>query len=221
MTTLLSYLKTYTMNQPENEWWKLLLTYPGWDDIESLYTSKRVIYPKKQDVFKCFELCPYHKTRVILLGQDPYINGEAMGLCFSVPSNTTIPPSLRNIFKELDSDIQVKRTNTDLTNWGEQGILLLNTSLTVFSGDSNSHKNSWKPFTTWLFHTIFKSWQKKLLIVMWGKDAQSHKIDNKDIDYIQSAHPSPFSANRGFFGSKPFSKINQWLTTHYQTTISF
>ena len=215
-------LEEYATTQPDNEWWEILLGYPGWEEIErNVYSSKKVVYPEKENVFKCFEICPFHKTNVILLGQDPYINGEAMGMCFSVPTHIKIPPSLRNIFKELDSDLQIKRENTDLTDWGKQGILLLNTSLTVFSGNSNSHSDYWAPFTEWLFEKILNSWQKPLLIVMWGKEAQSYKVKNTRVEYIQSAHPSPFAAHRGFFGSKPFSKINEWLQKNYSYHIQF
>lgn len=216
-------LEKYLSLQPDNEWWPLLLCYPDWEKIEKdIYSNpKKIVYPSIENVFKCFEICPFDQTKVILLGQDPYINGEAMGLCFSVPTNIQIPPSLRNIFKELNTDLGIERKNTDLTDWGKQGILMLNTALTVYASNSNSHSEYWVPFTEWLFDKIITSWQKKLLIVMWGKEAQSYKVKNPRVSYIESAHPSPLAAYRGFFGSKPFSKINNWLKENYSTSINF
>ena len=244
-------LKDYQSKQPENKWWTILLSYPDWKQLDTYFlkfmepykdedandltlnTSYLIRYfPPKDSIFKCFEICPFDKTKIILVGQDPYIHeGEAMGMCFSVPNTChPVPPSLKNIFKEMESDIDIKRTETNLMDWAEQGILLLNASLTVLSGKSNSHKKIWLPFIQWFYHIALSEilWpeNKPLLLILWGKDAQYWKtiiqnpIDEskkRNIQWIESVHPSPLSAYRGFFGSKPFSKIQNWLTINYPT----
>jgi uracil-DNA glycosylase len=230
-------LETKQKEQEDNGWWKVLLDYPDWETLEKAFMeymepyrdpdteSEYIIpfYPPLQSVFHCFEICPLEKTHIILMGQDPYIHeGEAMGLCFSVPSSCKqMPPSLRNMFKELKMDLGVDRTDMNLTDWGRQGILMINATLTVLAGKSNSHKSIWLPFTKWLFEEkIPNLWKgKSLLMVLWGKDAQMWK--RKEFDSIESVHPSPLSASRGFFGSKPYSKIQIWLTKHGYKDIVF
>lgn len=178
----------------------------------SIYTHEEVsIYPLKENVFKAFELTSPEEVKVVLLGQDPYhIPGQAQGLAFSLPDNAPTQPSMRNILKELESDIGESRHSQDLTSWGEQGVLLLNASLTVKEGQPNSMAKDWEQVTKWFIKAI-DNLPQPIVFILWGKNAQSFMlmISNKDIIY--SAHPSPFSASRGFFGSKPFSKTNELL----------
>lgn len=178
----------------------------------SIYTHEEVsIYPLKENVFKAFELTSPEEVKVVLLGQDPYHTpGQAQGLAFSLPDNAPTQPSMRNILKELESDIGESRHSQDLTSWGEQGVLLLNASLTVKEGQPNSMTKDWEQVTKWFIKAI-DNLPQPIVFILWGKNAQSFMlmISNKDIIY--SAHPSPFSASRGFFGSKPFSKTNELL----------
>ena len=176
--------------------------------------TKKTIFPSKEDLFKAFKLTEFDKIKVVIIGQDPYHGeGEAMGLCFSVRKGITMPPSLRNIFKELEDDLGIKRTNTDLTDWANQGIFLLNTVLTVEKDKANSHKDiGWQEFTDFVIKEINDK-KDNVIFVLWGGQAQKKKslITNKSHYIIESAHPSPLSVYRGFFGSKPFSKINNYL----------
>ena len=171
-----------------------------------------LIFPPKNLIYNCFNFFNFEDTKIVILGQDPYINvGEAMGLCFSVPNECKMPPSLRNIFKEIKNDIGIENKNKDLTSWAKQGILLLNTSLTVRQYNSNSHKKVWKKYTDKIINYISKN-HDHIIFVLWGRDAQSKKkFINDKHTILESAHPSPFSANRGFFGNKHFSKINELL----------
>lgn len=175
-----------------------------------------LIFPPQELVFNCFKFFPLDKTKVVLLGQDPYINvGEAMGLCFSVPNDCKMPPSLRNIYKEIESDLEIKMdfTKKDLTKWAAQGILLLNTALTVIQKNSNIHSKLWQNYTDNIISYISQNGPDGIVFVLWGRNAQSKKkfIDNTKHHIIEGVHPSPLSASRGFFGSKPFSKINELL----------
>ena len=176
--------------------------------------TKKTIFPSKEDLFKAFKLTEFNKIKVVIIGQDPYHGeNEAMGLCFSVRKGITMPPSLRNIFKELEDDLGIKRTNTDLTDWANQGIFLLNTVLTVEKDKANSHKDiGWQEFTDFVIKEINDK-KDNVIFVLWGGQAQKKKslITNKSHYIIESAHPSPLSVYRGFFGSKPFSKINNYL----------
>ena len=176
--------------------------------------TKKIIFPSKEDLFKAFKLTEFDKIKVVIIGQDPYHGeNEAMGLCFSVRKGITMPPSLRNIFKELEDDLGIKRTDTDLTDWANQGIFLLNTVLTVEKDKANSHKDiGWQEFTDFVIKEINDK-KDNVIFVLWGGQAQKKKslITNKSHYIIESAHPSPLSVYRGFFGSKPFSKINNYL----------
>lgn len=176
--------------------------------------TKKIIFPSKEDLFKAFKLTEFDKIKVVIIGQDPYHGeNEAMGLCFSVRKGITMPPSLRNIFKELEDDLGIKRINTDLTDWANQGIFLLNTVLTVEKDKANSHKDiGWQEFTDFVIKEINDK-KDNVIFVLWGGQAQKKKslITNKSHYIIESAHPSPLSVYRGFFGSKPFSKINNYL----------
>ncbi|MCR8556031.1 uracil-DNA glycosylase [Mucilaginibacter sp. BJC16-A38] len=173
-------------------------------------------YPKNADIFNAFNKTPLDKLEVVILGQDPY-HGEnqAHGLSFSVQKGITIPPSLRNIYKELSTDIPgfIIPNHGDLTEWAEQGVLLLNASLTVRAGTPNSHqKYGWETFTDTVIKKISDE-KKGIVFILWGAFAQAKAelIDQKKHHIIKSPHPSPFSADRGFFGSKPFSKTNEIL----------
>lgn len=180
-----------------------------------IYAHEEVpIYPLKENVFKAFELTSPDEVKVVLLGQDPYHTpGQAQGLAFSLPDNAPTQPSMRNILKELESDLGESRHSQDLTSWGEQGVLLLNASLTVKEGQPNSMAKDWEQVTRWFIEAI-NNLPQPIVFILWGKSAKSFMpmIEHKDI--IHSAHPSPFSASRGFFGSKPFSKTNELLEKH-------
>lgn len=182
-------------------------------------------YPPAELRYRALELLAPTEVSVVILGQDPYHGaGEAHGLAFSVLDGTKIPPSLRNIFRELAEDINVSSRQTDLTRWAKQGVLLLNTSLTVLPDTPGSHANiGWKPVTDALIAALGRS-GRPIAFVLWGKHAQGKRElipDNGLHLLIESAHPSPFSAHRGFFGSRPFSRINQWLLAHGKSTIDW
>lgn len=172
------------------------------------------VYPPQEQIFSAFDKTPLDQVRVVILGQDPYHEAnQANGLAFSVNAGTKMPPSLRNIFKEIKADLGGElRTNTDLSDWAEQGVLLLNTSLTVIEGQANSMARLWEPFTDAIIQLLNKQ-EYPIVFVLWGNNARKKKsiIDVSRHYVIESAHPSPLSANRGFFGSKPFSKTNQIL----------
>lgn len=173
------------------------------------------VFPPAQDVYAAFELTPFESTKVVVLGQDPYHGlGQAHGLSFSVRGNTPIPPSLRNIFQELFTDVAIQREqNGDLTGWARQGVLLLNTTLTVREGEPGSHKNrGWEHITDTVMSALNEK-PTRVVFVLWGAHARNKKtlITQAHHVVIESAHPSPLSAHRGFFGSKPFSQINSAL----------
>jgi uracil-DNA glycosylase len=174
------------------------------------------IFPKGNDIFNAFWKTPFSNLKVVILGQDPY-HGEnqAHGLSFSVQKGIGIPPSLRNIYKELQTDIPgfITPNHGDLTEWAEQGVLLLNASLTVRAGTPGSHqKKGWEEFTDRVIKTISDK-KEGIIFILWGAFAQakSELIDQTKHHIIKSPHPSPFSADRGFFGSRPFSKTNEIL----------
>ncbi|TCS83180.1 uracil-DNA glycosylase [Tepidibacillus fermentans] len=173
------------------------------------------IYPDMYDIFNALHYTPYSETKVVILGQDPYHGqGQAHGLSFSVKPGIAIPPSLQNIFKELQQDLGCTIPNNGyLVKWAKQGVLLLNTVLTVREGEPNSHKGmGWETFTDQVISTLNQR-EKPVVFILWGKHAQEKKqlITSPHHYIIQSPHPSPFSANRGFFGSRPFSKANGFL----------
>lgn len=176
---------------------------------------ERTVFPPVQDVYAALELTSFESTKVVVLGQDPYHGtGQAHGLSFSVRGNTPIPPSLRNIFQELFSDVSIQRgQNGDLTGWAHQGVLLLNTTLTVREGEPGSHKDrGWEHITDAVIHALNDK-PTRVVFVLWGAHARKNKtlITRTHHVVIESAHPSPLSAHRGFFGSKPFSRINSAL----------
>ena len=175
----------------------------------------KVIYPNMYDIYNSLHYTSYNDTKVVILGQDPYHGpGQAHGLSFSVKPGVEPPPSLMNIFKELKSDLGCYIPNNGhLYHWAEQGVLLLNTVLTVREGSPNSHKGmGWESFTDKVI-TLLNEREKPLVFILWGKNAQEKQklITSKNHYIIQSPHPSPLSASRGFFGSKPFSRANQFL----------
>ena len=176
-----------------------------------------VVYPDMYDLYNCFKYTPFKDLRVVLLGQDPYHNvGQAHGLCFSVQEGIKNPPSLDNIFKELKNDIGCDLPkNGTLTKWAKEGVLLMNTSLSVREHQANSHsKCGWAWFTDSVIKLISEQ-KEHVVFILWGGNARSKKglIDKSKHFIIESAHPSPLSAYNGFFGSKPFSKTNEYLTS--------
>lgn len=175
----------------------------------------RKIYPSQSDIFNALNITPYKDVKVVILGQDPY-HGEnqAHGLSFSVQPGVAIPPSLKNIFKELENDLGCKAPNHgNLEKWAKQGVLLLNTVLTVKEGTANSHKGmGWEIFTDEIIRQLSRR-EKPIIFLLWGRPAQSKQslIDKNKHKIISSPHPSPLSAHRGFFSSRPFSQINHYL----------
>lgn len=178
------------------------------------YRTKE-IFPASQDIFKAYDLCPYHKLKAVILGQDPYHNtGQAQGLSFSVKKGMALPPSLQNIFKELSDDLACPiPRNGDLSPWAEQGVLLLNTVLTVRAHQAFSHRGiGWEEFTDATIEAIEEK-EEPVVYILWGSPAQSKRkmIRQKKRLILTAPHPSPLSAYRGFFGSRPFSKCNVYL----------
>ncbi|WP_345773106.1 uracil-DNA glycosylase [Mammaliicoccus sp. H-M34] len=191
--------------------------------LEEEYQNK-TIYPDRENIYQAFDLTPLDRVKVVILGQDPYHGpNQAHGLAFSVQPDAKFPPSLRNIYKELEEDIGCKRETPHLQDWANEGVLLLNTVLTVEAHKAHSHKDiGWEIFTD----EIIKSVSRELddvVFVLWGKPAQSKikLIDTERHHIIQSVHPSPLSAYRGFFGSKPFSKTNEYLTSNGKEPIKW
>lgn len=176
--------------------------------------KKKTIFPPYKNIFDALRFTDYDDVKVIILGQDPYHGlGEAHGLSFSVKEGIKMPPSLLNIFKELYNDLGIKRTNTDLTDWARQGVLLLNSIMTVEKDKPLSHKDKgWETFTDNIIKKL-NDRKDPIIFILWGTFARNKKtlITNKYHKIIESAHPSPLSASRGFFGSKPFSKTNTYL----------
>lgn len=188
------------------------------------YRTKE-IFPASKDIFKAYDLCPYHKLKVVILGQDPYHNtGQAQGLSFSVKKGMALPPSLQNIFKELHEDMHCPIPgNGDLSPWAEQGVLLLNTVLTVRAHEAFSHRGiGWEEFTDATIKAIEEK-EEAVVYILWGSPAQSKRkmIRQKRRLILTAPHPSPLSAYRGFFGSKPFSKCNAYLEKEGLTPIDW
>ncbi len=178
----------------------------------------KCIYPKGGEYFKAFELTPFESVKVVILGQDPYHGpGQAHGLSFSVPPGVDIPPSLRNIYQELASDLQLVPPKTgDLSAWAKQGVLLLNSVLTVEGGLAGSHQGrGWEQFTDQTIAALNEN-REHLVFVLWGSYAKNKGqfIDRSKHLVLESPHPSPLSAHRGFFGSRPFSRANEYLKSH-------
>lgn len=187
------------------------------DFINKIYKEKS-IYPPKNKILEALKLTDYDQVKVVILGQDPYHGvGEANGLSFSVNDDIKIPPSLKNIYKELNDDLNIPISPTgNLEKWAKEGVLLLNSILTVEKDHPASHKNiGWETFTNSII-TSLNNKKTPVVFILWGNFAKTKKelITNKSHLIITSSHPSPFSANYGFFGSKPFSKTNNFLKTH-------
>ncbi len=186
--------------------------------------QQQQIFPKQDEIFQSLALCPPDKVRVVILGQDPYHDDkQAHGLAFSVKNNQALPPSLRNIFKELVSDLSIPMPSSgDLTPWAKQGVLLLNSVLTVRAHEAFSHqKQGWEDFTDGLLQSLSQQ-QAHLVFIFWGKAAgNKEKLLEKRHSRLKTAHPSPLSASRGFFGSRPFSFCNQKLQEHGQEIIDW
>lgn len=193
------------------------------DNVNKKYMDK-VVYPKRDNIFRAFNLTPFDKVKVVIIGQDPYHGeGEANGLAFSLNDDVRITPSLRNIFKELESDLKIKRENKDLSGWAKQGVLLLNAILTVEKDRPLSHKDlGWEKITDYIIKYI-SDYKEKVVFILWGNYAKEKKklIDLNKHFIIESNHPSPLSASRGFFGSKPFSKTNDYLIKNNQSVIDW
>lgn len=194
-----------------------------WEKVKHEYAITKVFPPKNQ-IFRALEITPFDDIEVVIIGQDPYHNDfQANGLCFSVSEQVTAPPSLKNIFIELKDDVGVVRTSKELDDWGKQGVLLLNATLTVRAHTPNSHKDlGWETFTNFIIKEISDK-KENVVFVLWGAFAQKKAefIDPAKHFIITSAHPSPFSVYRGFFGSKPFSKINEYLVSKGKKPISW
>ena len=220
------------VKMPED--WKLALsdelTSQNMDNLREFlrqeYSAGKSIYPKGSQMFNAFNLTPLSEVKVVILGQDPYHGpGQAMGLSFSVPKIIPKPPSLNNILKEMADDIgTVPSRHGDLTHWAKQGVLLLNASLTVEEGDAGSHQGKgWEQFTDAVIDVINKQTEHTVFI-LWGSKA---KLKGKFIDtdkhlILSAVHPSPLAANRGgFFGTKPFSKANEYLIQHGKSAIDW
>ncbi len=190
--------------------------------VRQEYQQGRV-YPPGKLIFNAFDQCPFDKVKVVIIGQDPYHEpGQAQGLCFSVPDGVQIPPSLINIYKEIEDDLGVKcPPSGDLTRWARQGVLLLNATLTVREHQAGSHqRRGWEQFTDAVIATLSRE-RDGLVFLLWGSYAQSKRmlIDSSRHLVLQSPHPSPLSAHRGFFGNHHFSQANAWLQSHGQQPI--
>ena len=226
-------MKETVVNSQIEESWKAALAEefgaPYFKKInDQILEEKRmgiVIYPPEEDIFKAFNLTPFHQVKVVILGQDPYHGtGQAHGLCFSVPCGSTPPPSLVNIFKEIkkDTGIEIPAGKGNLEGWARQGVLLLNALLTVRAASPASHRNiGWETFTDAAIKKLSEK-REHLVFIFWGKFAaeKARFIDTTKHLVLISAHPSPFSA-RKFFGCKHFSQTNKYLTEHGETPIAW
>jgi uracil-DNA glycosylase len=202
----------------EQEYWKKLAYF-----VRQEYLSGKTIYPAAQNIFAAFEMTPLEDVKVVIIGQDPYHEpGQAHGLCFSVLNNNP-PPSLVNIYKEIESDLgRPSSTYGDLSHWAKQGVLLLNSTLTVVAHAAASHSGKgWEKFTDAVIRAL--SMQKNIVYLLWGSFAQNKcALINPDENLIlKSVHPSPLSAHRGFFGNHQFSKANEYLVNHGKTPIDW
>ncbi len=184
-----------------------------------------VVYPKGINIFRAFNLCPFDKVKVVIIGQDPYHEpNQANGLCFSVGEGVSFPPSLRNIFKEINNDLGLEiPQNGDLSRWAEQGVLMLNATLTVKAHCAGSHQNKgWEKFTDAVIQSLANQ-RDSIVYILWGAFAQKKGaiIDPSKNLILKSVHPSPLSAHRGFFGNKHFSQCNEYLQSKSITPISW
>ncbi|MBO4262997.1 MAG: uracil-DNA glycosylase [Clostridia bacterium] len=187
--------------------------------------SRHTIYPSMYDIFNAFKETPYSSVKAVILGQDPYHEpGQAHGLCFSVKNGAKLPPSLVNIYKELETDLGIPPAESgDLTPWAKQGVLLLNATLTVRRGEANSHADcGWREFTDGVIRLLSQR-KKPIVFILWGGYARGKKplIDLSRHFIVESAHPSPLSCYNGFFGSRPFSKTNAYLESAGEQPINW
>ena len=185
--------------------------------VRNTYLTNRV-FPAPKDIFRAFDLCPFDEVKVVILGQDPYHGvKQANGLAFAVHENIPLPPSLKNIFKEIENDLGIKTINNgDLSRWAKQGVLLLNATLTVGAGAPGSHqKKGWEQFTDAVVKKLSDE-REHLVFMLWGNYAKQKGavIDRNKHLVLESTHPSPFSADSGFFGCRHFSKANEYLKKH-------
>ena len=194
---------------PKTEYFQNLINFLNFQARE-----KKTIYPPKGQWFKAFELTQFKDVKVVILGQDPYHNPEqAQGMSFSVPKGVSLPPSLKNIFQEIQTDLGINNQSGDLTSWANQGVLLLNSVLTVEKNQPASHAGKgWEKFTDYVIELINKE-KENVVFMLWGAYAQKKalNIDSNRHLILESPHPSPFSAHKGFFGCQHFSKTNNYL----------
>ncbi len=213
-----------------NDWdekLKVVWESPGFHKFMNVINHEydtKTCYPKYDHIFNALKLTPYKDVKVVIIGQDPYHGeNEAHGLSFSVQEGVPMPPSLQNIFKELYNDLGIKNTKSDLTKWAKEGVLLLNSILSVEKDKPLSHsKLGWQLLTDHIIKLLNQK-EEPIVFILWGAFARSKKefITNKKHLIIESAHPSPLSASRGFFGSKPFSKTNEFLKKNNIKEIDF
>jgi len=214
-----------------NDWFyylKSVMTSPQFHSLKSFIIQERekyTIFPPKEDIFRAFIETPFDNVKVVILGQDPYHGrGQAHGLAFSVKKGVPIPPSLQNIFIELQNDLGIEPPHHgDLTQWANRGVLLLNTVLTVREGQAHSHRGKgWELFTDEVIRTISRE-KNGVVFILWGRPAGEKRnlIDGSKHLILQAPHPSPLSAFRGFFGSAPFSKTNRYLESVGKTPINW
>lgn len=216
----------------EESWRRALVGEFGQDYFKELREFVKgeyqhaIVYPAPRNIFRAFELCPFDKVEVVILGQDPYHGpNQANGLCFAVNPGIRVPPSLQNIFKEIEDDLGQKLVHKtgDLERWAKQGVLLLNATLTVQAHKAGSHQGKgWEEFTDAVIRTLSEE-KEHLVFILWGNYAKAKgaHIDRTKHLVIESAHPSPFSAFSGFFGSKPFSRTNTYLTEYNKKPIDW
>jgi uracil-DNA glycosylase len=233
MARYLCFATMVSMEIPLDETWKKILK----DELSAEYFNELMckvnatylhhepIYPPQKLIFRAFDLCPYNRIKVVIIGQDPYHNeGQAHGLSFSVEDTARIPPSLKNIFKEISNDLNTPiRTTGNLADWAEQGVLLLNATLTVEAHRPGSHRHlGWEKFTDSVIEKISHE-KEHVVFLLWGKYAEGkhNKIDTKKHLVLIAPHPSPLSAYAGFFGCKHFSKTNTYLKKHMRTPITW
>ncbi|MEI6677524.1 MAG: uracil-DNA glycosylase [Mariniphaga sp.] len=194
------------------------------DFVRSEYAAQK-IYPPGNLIFNAFEKCPFDKVKVVILGQDPYHEaGQAHGLCFSVPDGVSFPPSLRNIFKEIQNDLSIPIPDSgNLLRWADQGVFLLNATLTVRAQQAGSHqKKGWETFTDKVIYSLSES-REHIVFLLWGAYAQrkGEMINSSKHLILNAVHPSPLSAHRGFFGNHQFSKTNEYLLFHGKKPITW
>ncbi len=229
---LVNFVQSFFIKNPS--WYKALNKNIDWKIfnttetlLEQTYLSKTSVFPPKEKIFRAFTFFKFEECKVVIIGQDPYHGkNQANGLAFSVSHPTPLPPSLKNIYKELKSDLNLTNNSFsgDLSSWAKQGVLLLNYSLSVSEGRALSHQGfGWNELAKGVLSSL-SSFNKNIVFILWGKNAQNqlkwiHKKEHHLI--LEAPHPSPLSAYRGFFGSKPFSKTNHYLAKKQQNPIQW